>query len=335
MDQARLTEYLRRKMPQAGDLRVVGLKRISGGSSRESYAFDVEWNEKGERRSRPMIGRRDPTGGLLKSEREREFRVINAMNHAGLRVPEAIFLELDPTVMDRPFFVMHRVVGGRTSNGAFPATEADHLREKIAHQFLDELVHLQSLDYKAIGLGFLGEPKNLRKPARAQAAHWTEIYHRDRMGEHYALLDAAFAWLKANPVEADRITLVHGDFRSGNYLYDDNGMMAMLDWEMAHLGDPMEDLAWATMRFWSREDIAAGLMEREAFYRLYEEKSGHRVDRKRLRFYQVLGDAKMAVICLTGIRDFVEGRTPDSLMPFLKVLLPALFDDIASQLELA
>jgi len=133
---------------------------------------------------------------------------------------------------------------------------------------------------------------------------------------------------------ADRITLVHGDFRSGNYLYDDNGMIAMLDWEMAHLGDPIEDLAWASMRFWGREDIAAGLMEREAFYRLYEQKSGHPIDRARLRFYQVLGDAKMAVICLTGIRDFVEGRTADSVMPLLKVLLPALVGDIATQLEL-
>jgi aminoglycoside phosphotransferase (APT) family kinase protein len=331
MDQARLTDYLRRKMPQAEDLRVVGLKRISGGSSRETYAFDLEWRENGEPRTRPMIGRRDPTGGLLKSEREREFRVIDTMHRAGLRVPAAIFLELDPSVMDRPFFIMERATG-RASTGAFPAAEPDALREKIAHQFVDELVRIQSLDYRALGLDFLGEPRDLAEPARIQTAHWTEIYHRDRMNEHYPLLDAAFAWLAANPVIADRITLVHGDFRSGNYLYDEGGMNAMLDWEMAHIGDPMEDLAWASMRFWSRDQIAAGLMERESFYRLYEEKSGHPADRKRLHFYQVLGDAKMAVICLTGIRDFVEGRTPDSVMPILKVLMPALMEDIALQL---
>jgi aminoglycoside phosphotransferase (APT) family kinase protein len=333
MDEIRLTDYLRRKMPHAEALRVVGLQRISGGSSRETYTFDLEWRENGKPHTRPMVGRRDPTGGLLKSEREREFRAIDAMNRAGLRVPEALFLELDPSVMDRPFFVMHRA-GGRTSTGAFPATEPAALREKIAHQFIDELVRMQSLDYRALGLAFLGEPGDLAEPARVQTEHWTEIYHRDRMGEHHPLLDAAFAWLAANPVVADRITFVHGDFRSGNYLYDDSGMIAMLDWEMAHLGDPIEDLAWATMRFWGRGDIAAGLLEREAFYRLYEEKSGRPIDRKRLLFYQVLGDAKMAVICLTGIRDFVEGRTADSVMPLLKILLPALFGDIAAQLEL-
>jgi len=333
MDRERLTEFLRRRMPDAEHLQVLELKRISGGSSRETYSFDLEWRERGETHRRPLIGRRDPTGGLLKSEREREFKVIEAMHRAGLRVPQALFLELDHSVMDRPFFVMHRAAG-RTGKGAVPASESAELREKMAHQLLDELVGIQSLDYRALGLGFLGEPRDLAEPARLQTSHWTEIYHRDRMGEHYPLLDAAFAWLAANPVVADRITLVHGDFRSGNYLYDDEGLIAMLDWEMTHLGDPIEDLAWATMMFWGRQEFAGGLIEREAFYRLYEQKSEHPIDRARLRFYQVLGNAKMAVICLTGIRDFIEGRTTDSEMPFLKVLLPALFQDIASQLRL-
>jgi len=154
------------------------------------------------------------------------------------------------------------------------------------------------------------------------------------MGEHYPILSAALAWLKANPVVTDRVVIVHGDYRSGNYLYDDNGIIAMLDWELAHLGDPMEDLGWASMMFWGRDELAGGLMEREAFYSTYEQKTGHRVDRKRLFFYQVLGNAKMAVICLSGIRAFVEGHTSDSVMPFLELLLPRLFEDLANQLRL-
>ena len=333
MDQNRLTEYLKRKMPHAREHRVVGLKRISGGSSRETYAFDLEWDEGGEKRTRPMIGRRDPTGGLLKSDREREFKVIAATHRAGLKVPEPLYLELDASVMDRPFFIMDRAPG-RTTMGAFAAAEAESTRAKVADDFLSELARLQSLDYRECGLEILGEPKNLEEPARIQAAHWNEIYDRDRMDEHYPILDAAFAWLKANPVVSDRIVIVHGDYRSGNYLYDDSGIIAMLDWEMAHLGDPMEDLGWASMKFWGREELAGGLMEREAFYELYEQKTGRAVDRKRLFFYQVMGNAKMAVICLTGIRDFVERRTSDAVMPFLELLLPALLEDLANQLGL-
>ncbi len=333
MDAERLTRYLSSKMPQAADLRVVDLRRIAGGASRETYSFDIEWTENGERRSRPLIARRDPTGGLLKSEREREFKVLAAMHRAGLKVPEPLFVELDCAVMDRPFFIMHRLPG-RVSPGAFAPDEPEHLRAKVADDFLTELAKLQAVDYREHGLQWLGEPRDPWEPARAQTAHWHDIYQRDRMGEHYPVMSAAFAWLDANPVATDRITLVHGDYRSGNYLYDERGIIAMLDWEMAHLGDPIEDLGWASMRFWGREEIAAGLMEREAFLRLYETKTGSRIDRERLFFYQVLGNAKMAVICLTGIRDFIEGRTPDAVMPQLVLLLPRLFDDLAAQLKL-
>jgi len=321
-------------MPHAREHRVVGLKRISGGSSRETYAFDLEWSEDGETHTRPLIGRRDPTGGLLKSDREREFKVIAAMHRAGLKVPEPLFLELDAGVMDRPFFLMHRAAG-RTGMGAFAATEPEATRAKVADDFISELARLQSLDYRECGLEMLGPPENPEAPARIQATHWNEVYERDRMGEQYPILTAAFAWLKANPVVTDRVVIVHGDYRSGNYLYDENGIIAMLDWEMAHLGDPMEDLGWASMMFWGRDELAGGLMEREAFYRLYEQKTGRSVDRKRLFFYQVLGNAKMAVICLTGIRDFVEGRTPDpTMITLLSMVLPTLLEDLATQLKL-
>jgi len=334
MNERSLTEYLARQMPAASAVKVSGLKRISGGSSRETYAFDLEWiGPGGERRSRPLIARRDPTGGLLQTTREREFNVLRAMHRAGLKVPEPLYLELDASVIERPFFVMARAEG-RVSTAAFPATEPAELQAKVADQFLEQLARLQALDYRALGLESLGEPRDPGEPARAQTALWRETYERDRMGEHYPIMSAAFAWLEANPVETDRVVVVHGDYRSGNYLYDDRGINVMLDWEMAHLGDPMEDLGWASMMFWGRAELAGGLMEREAFYRLYERKTGYPVDRKRLFFYQVLGNAKTAAIFLTGIRDFVEGRTSDSIMPFLQLLLPPLFDDLAIQLKL-
>ena len=133
---------------------------------------------------------------------------------------------------------------------------------------------------------------------------------------------------------ADRITIVHGDFRAGNFLFDDTGFITMLDWEMTHLGDPLEDLGWSSMRLWGHGNLAGGLIEREEYLKLYEQKSGAVVDRKRLFFYQVLGNAKMAVICLTGIRDFAEGRTADPTMVILlNMVLPILLEDLAAATE--
>jgi aminoglycoside phosphotransferase (APT) family kinase protein len=155
------------------------------------------------------------------------------------------------------------------------------------------------------------------------------------MNEAWPIIDAAFAWLKANPVIADRIAIVHGDFRSGNFLFDDSGLVTMLDWEMTHLGDPIEDLRWSSMRLWGHQNLAGGLIDRDDYIRLYEQKSGSSVDRKPLFFYQVLGNAKMAVICLTGIRDLAEGRTSDPTMVILlNMVLPILLEDLAAQLKL-
>ena len=198
------------------------------------------------------------------------------------------------------------------------------------------MARLHKLDWRKLKLHWLGEPKNLAEPAIAQTAHWFDLYQQDRMGEHWPIIDAAFAWLKANPVVADRIAICHGDFRSGNFLFDDNGFITMLDWEMTHLGDPIEDLAWASMKLWGKDELAGGLIDREAFYEIYEKQSAITVDRRRLFFYHVLGNAKMAVICLTGIRDFSEGRTSDTTMVLLlQVVLPILMEDLAEQLKLA
>ena len=334
MDATRLTEYLTHKMPQASDLRVINLMRIPGGSSRETYSFDLEWTEDQAHKTRPMIARRDPTGGLLKSERSREYRVVDTMHRAGMKIPEPLFLELDPAVMERPFFIMHRMPG-RVAAGGGAAAEPEALRRQLANEFLDQMARLHQLDWRALGMDWLGVPSDLAEPARAQAQHWLNLYHADRMHESWPILEAAFTWLKSNPVVADRITIVYGDFRSGNFLFDEHGFISMLDWEMTHLGDPLKDLGWSTMDYGARTispEVSSIARSTSGFMR---SSRAHRSDRERLFFYLVLGNAKMAVICLTGIRDFAEGRTPDpTMITLLSMVLPTLLEDLAAQLKL-
>jgi len=196
VDANRLTDYLQRKMPHASDLRVVNLMRIPGGSSRETYSFDLEWTESGQPHTRPMIARRDPTGGLLKSERSREYKVVDAMYRVGMKIPEPLFLELDPSVMERPFFVMQRMPG-RTAAGAGAAAEPEALRRALANDFLTELARLHQLDWRALGMNWLGVPGDLAQPARTQTQHWFDLYNADRMHEPWPILDAAFNWLQA------------------------------------------------------------------------------------------------------------------------------------------
>jgi aminoglycoside phosphotransferase (APT) family kinase protein len=111
------------------------------------------------------------------------------------------------------------------------------------------------------------------------------------------------------------VVLVHADYRTGNLLVDDGRITGVLDWEMAHLGDPMEDVAWACVRIWRWAGDAriGGIMLREDFYRRYEEAGGLKIDEESVRFWEVLGNVKWAVICLTGARSFTDGRSVDAI----------------------
>jgi aminoglycoside phosphotransferase (APT) family kinase protein len=111
----------------------------------------------------------------------------------------------------------------------------------------------------------------------------------------------AAEWLREHLPPADRIVLVHGDYRSGNFLYDDGGRItAILDWELAHLGDPHEDLGWVVNPLFSvrgagGERLACGLSPRDEMLARYEQATGWRVDPERLRFYEIFNNYKLAV----------------------------------------
>jgi aminoglycoside phosphotransferase (APT) family kinase protein len=144
------------------------------------------------------------------------------------------------------------------------------------------------------------------------------------------VLNLAIRWLRCHLPEAQRIALVHGDYRTGNYLYGDDGIRAFLDWEMAHLGDPLEDVGWTAIRYWryGGTEKIGGVIDREEFFRLYEAAGGARIDREAVHFWEVLGNVKMAVISLTGARSFCDRRTHDMIMAFVGRNMPRLEAEI-------
>jgi len=311
-------------------VRVIDLARKSGGGSRETWLFDAEWSEGGRTQRRSLVLRRDPPASLLDSDREREFRLLECLHGSGVPVPKVEWFERSSEWLERPFFVMERVPGVPTPP-TFPSAGDAAQREQAARDFVEILARIHRLDWAAQGLGFLPGVEE-HSPAMAQIELWRGIYAHERRA-HEPLLELAFRRLERTPPATDRVTLVHGDFRSGNYLLDDAGhITAMLDWEMAHLGDPMEDLGWACMKFWSGGGRACGLLERAEFLCRYEAASGIPVDAERVAFYELLGNVKMAIICMTGMRSFSEGRSSDAILGLVGLMIPRLLADIAAQL---
>lgn len=314
----RIEEYLRSRLPQATDVSVANVQRLPGGASRETWSFDARWREGGADVSRPFVLRRDPDASLLETDRDIEFRVMEAVWSQGVPVPRMYWLEPDTAWLERPFFVMERVDGCEVSAQKLlyePRFTAVH--DRIAHSFVDVLARIHALDWRSLGLECLSPPGDVAACGTTEIERWEAIVDREAL-EPQPVLRAAFRWLRRNlPPPAQKIVLVHADYRTGNFLFDESGeIKAFLDWEMAHLGDPLEDIAWACIRpwRWAGDERIGGLMARDEFYRMYEEASGVTVVPEAVRFWEVLGNVKLAAIFLTGARSFCDGRTRSIMM---------------------
>ena len=328
MQPDQVAAYLQHQMPGAREIVVANLWRIPGGASRETWSFDASWREGASTQQRGLILRRDPEASLLETERYVEFRVYQALQGSRVPVPEVFWLEADPKWLERPFFIMGRLPGDASPQRLVASGFGGHA-EAIAQQKVEILARIHSLDWRALGLEFLGVPEGPGRCADQEIGRWEAIM-RAQEQEPQPALELAFAWLRAHRPLAQTIALVHADYRTGNFLIDGDRITGILDWEMVHLGDPLEDVAWVCVRSWRWAGDArmGGLLSREELYRRYEAASGLRVDPDAVRFWEVLGNVKLAAIFLTGARSFAEGRSKDAVHAFTAYLNPEIEAEI-------
>ena len=308
------------------DARVDNFVRIGTGRSRENWLFDAEWVRDGVRVCEPLIARRDPLGGLLETDRATEFAVLKALERTNIASPPVRWLDADGGALGRPSLVMVRVAGTcdyYALNGAAPLTE----RVALAHRLCSLLADVHAVNWRALGLGsVLHDPG----PWASLAAldEWEAVRRRDEL-EPMPEIDLAEVWLRSHAVPSPRTVLVHGDFKVGNVLIDDGRITALLDWELAHLGDPHEDLGWVTQPLRSREHLIAGSWDREQLLAGYAEASGFVVEAEAVAWWNVFAAYKTAVMQQSGLRAFVEGRSDELFAPSAAVL-HQLLDAVAA-----
>ena len=306
---ARLAGYLSRVWQ--ADVRVARIEQIPGGASRETYrvALMVDGEPKG------VIVRRDPPSSLIDTERSLEFRTYQAAWRAGIPVPEPLLLEEDPAVLDRPFSVMAEVTGCESAIANLMEPPYEKVRDTIAEKKWTLLGRIARLDIRELGLAeFMEVPAH---PARRELDYWANVIRTDAL-DPQPVAEATIRWLERHlPDPSGNLCLVHGDFRSGNFLYNEAGEIpALLDWEMAHIGDPLEDLAWSLDPLWGWPDthLAGGLLPREAAMALWEKASGFRVDREAFRWWQVFASLKGLAIWISSSEDFANGAGKDPIL---------------------
>jgi aminoglycoside phosphotransferase (APT) family kinase protein len=320
----RIAQYLSRRL--GADVRIVDLGRSTEGFSQETFMVDVE-GDTSERRG--FVIKREPVAGLLEPyDLEPEFRVLHALSDHPLASPRTPFFESDPQVLERPFYVMERLPGDVVVPAPGPDGEppfSDAERASLAPQVIHALAELHAVDWRKLGLEFLDPPAPGRGAAERELARWQERIGRTGLAVAPMVGDALH-WLQANVPETDEVTLVHGDYRLGNFLIENGSLTGILDWELVHLGDPLEDLAWCISELWrARTGLAGAMLPEEEFVAAYAAAAGREADPARLRFYAILSLIKMIAIMLTGIRAFNDGRTRDLRMAIFDHQLPFLY----------
>lgn len=318
----RLRSFLARS---TGDrtVSIEDIRRHTEGFSLETVSFTAVWRNGGERRR--YVLRRQPAAGLLEPyDLQPQVTAMRAVEGV-LAVPAVRWFEEDPSVLGAPFYVMDFVTGDVPlpvlgSDGLPSVCDAGE-REKLARDLTANLARLHRFDWKGSALAAFAAPVGARDAARRQLDLWRGYYERAR-SEPAPMMSRALRELerRVGDLPGDGpVAVVHGDFRTGNFLREGASVRAILDWEMVHLGDPLEDLAWATCRLWRGQSGLAGvLVPCQRFLALYEEAGGFPASRERLAFYDLLSGVKMAAIMLTGLRAYSDGRTEDMRMAIFR-----------------
>jgi aminoglycoside phosphotransferase (APT) family kinase protein len=309
----RLQTYLRTRL-EAPDLTVSGLSRIPGGASRETYRFRA--SQGGTERG--LILRRDPPASLIETERSAEYRAYEAFHGLGLPVPAPVALELDPAPLERPFFIMEEIENCQTGSIMSPDPFGPHA-QAIGQQFYEVLGKIAAADPRDVGLNDFEGETDIHDVAMHEVARWEKVVEEDEV-EPQPIVRAAIRWLKRNPPPpSQKICVVHGDYRTGNFLHDEAGTIrAILDWEMSHLGDPLEDLGWAIDPLWSggNAERPGGMIPRAEAIAIWEKTSGLKADPKALFWWEIFASFKGAAIWMSAAREYAEGRNTDPINAF-------------------
>lgn len=289
-----------------GPAAVRALEPLGGGACQDNYRVEVTLAAGELAGDHTLVLRSDAVRSLPGSiNRKDEFAVISAAVRAGVKTPKARFLAQD---LVRPgayaYFLdwaQGTAIGRRVLRDADLADARLGLARRLAH----ELAKIHSITPAT-------SPAPL-PPAVPDVLAFTRTMV-ETMREPRPALFLALRWLEQNPMESPEVTLVHGDFRTGNFMVTPDGLSAILDWEFAHWGSPSWDIAWITMRNWrfgQNKLPVGGFARREEFHEVYEQRSGRKVSRKDVHYCEVLANVRWAAGCSHQGERYLSGQESD------------------------
>ena len=290
------------------DIAISDVARMAGGASKEQFAFMLR--HKGDGTGEKLVLRMDPLEAIAQTCRGREAQVHVAFADV-LPVASVRSVDADGDILGQPAIILGFVEGvteptqGTGHGFSGIGTRYDEWAARLAPQFIDALAQVHRFDWRTVDLSYYATPQpGTRQAAIWQVNWWSQVWW-DGVVQPVAMVTYAERWLRENAPVCDQPVMCHSDLRLGNFMFEEPSgkFTAVLDWELAHIGDFHEDIAWAIQRLfgtWTDEGVflVCGLIARDEFLRAYEAASGNRIDPVKLRYYEVLNAYKCAVLDL-------------------------------------
>jgi aminoglycoside phosphotransferase (APT) family kinase protein len=289
------------------DVRVTRYERLPGGAIQDNFLLDVDIASGPLRGSHALVLRTDAPSSVAASlTRAQEFAVLRVAHAAGVAAPKPLFLCRDVAVIGREFFVMERLPGIAPGHRLTRDAELVPDPDALAHALGANLARIHAIRPPVAELGALPPPRD--DPAQAAIAEYRT--YLDGLDDAYPVLEWGLRWCERHAPASHDVTLIHRDYRTGNYLVAGGRLTGVLDWEFAGFGDPREDLGWFTARCWRFAAVdreAGGIAPLEPFLRGYESVAGWRISRAELDYWQLMAHLRWAVIALQQAQRHLAG----------------------------
>lgn len=248
IDLDRLTGWMAHATPNLGMPRAI--VKYAGGQSNPTYRLEAEGGT--------VVLRRKPLGDILPSAHaiEREYRLLSALNPTGFPVPAPIASCPDADIIGSPFYLMTEVSGRAFVDGTLPGVRLE-TRNELYGAMTDTLARLHRIDPASVGLADYGHSGDYFE---RQIARWSRQY-RAAETDNLPLVEKLISWLPTAAPRQGRVAIIHGDYRLDNLIFDPDGgsVLAVIDWELSTLGDPLADLSYLLMHWLLPRDGRAGI----------------------------------------------------------------------------
>ncbi|MBI3395507.1 MAG: phosphotransferase family protein [Spirochaetia bacterium] len=312
--QAKLEAYLSKRL--GGRAAIQAMKPLSGGACQDNYLVDLSVSEGKEAGDHRLVLRTDKGGSLYASlARADEFGVVDLAHKAGVKTPRPMWLERDTSVIGHPFYFMERINGRADGRFIVKDRSIQAMRDRLPTELARSLFRIHTVTPESCTDAELKRTLTRHEGSlpNSVALSATEEMRRElaQLPDAHPALELGLNWLEKTAPPTDKVVLVHGDFRTGNFMVTPTGLEGVVDWEFAHWGDRHEDIAWLCMRDWRFGKIskeAGGFAGRQEFYDAYSSESGIKVDPEKVRYWEVMGNARWAIGSAQQTERHLSGR---------------------------